>query len=193
MPDAIGSFTARQALTPAGPGTFIMNIIEVTIISIGALGVLTASTLLLPRKIKVERSATLPAKAADVIALAASNKGYQTFNPYLNTDANLKIDLFGPASGVGSGFRFKGKDGKGSQTVRAVADNQVDYEIDLGPMGKPSQCLRALPVKEGTHVVWTMEADLGMNPIARVFGLFMDRMVGKTFDTGLRNLAAALA
>jgi hypothetical protein len=169
----------------------IMNITKVVCITVGTLAALTVSTFLLPRRITVERSATLQAQSAEVIALAASNKGYQRFNPYRNTDADLKIDFFGPETGVG--FQFEGKEGKGSQTVRAVAENQVDYEIDLGPMGKPRQSLKALPGKDGTRVVWTMEADLGMNPIARVFGLFMDGMVGKTFETGLSNLAAAVA
>jgi Polyketide cyclase / dehydrase and lipid transport len=173
--------------------TPIMNITQAVCITVGALAALTVSTYLLPRKVTVERSATLRGQSAEVIALAASNKGYQKFNPYRNTDADLKIDLFGPETGVGSGFQFEGKEGKGSQTVRAVAESQVDYEIDLGPMGKPRQSLKATQANDGTHVVWTMEADLGMNPIARVFGLFMDRMVGKTFETGLSNLAAVLA
>jgi Polyketide cyclase / dehydrase and lipid transport len=189
MVNALAAFTAQTIDSHQG---LIMNITEIVFISIGALGALSFSTLLLPRKIKVERSATLRAKSSDVIALAASNKGYQTFNPYRNTDADLKIDFFGPDTGVGSGFQFNGKEGKGSQTVKSVAESQVDYEIDLGPMGKPKQSLQALPMKDGTRVVWSMEADLGMNPIARVFGLFMDRMVGKTFETGLNNLAGAL-
>jgi hypothetical protein len=179
--------------SPHSPRTYIMNITKAVCITVGTLAALTVSTFLLPRKITVERSATVHAQSAQVIALAASNKGYQKFNPYRNTDADLKIDLFGPDTGVGSGFHFEGKDGKGSQTVRAVAESQVDYEIDLGPMGKPQQSLKAVPTKDGTNVVWTMEADLGMNPIARVFGLFMDGMVGKTFETGLTNLAAVLA
>ena len=29
----------------------------------------------------------------------------------------------------------------------------------------------------------------GANPIGRVMGLFMDRMIGGTFDAGLANLA----
>jgi hypothetical protein len=36
-----------------------------------------------------------------------------------------------------------------------------------------------------------MDADLGSNPAMRIFGLFMDRMIGKIFQRGLVNLAAA--
>jgi hypothetical protein len=171
----------------------IMGITSVVVITVATVATLTASTFLLPRNVTVERTAKLDAKAADILALAASNKGYQKFNPYRSTDADLKIELFGPSSGVGSGFQFDGKDGKGSQTVAAVGDSQVDYQLDLGSLGKPRQSLKAVPAQDGTQVVWTMEADMGMNPIGRVMGLFMDRIVGKSFETGLNNLAAALA
>ena len=89
--------------------------------------------------------------------------------------------------------RFEGKDGTGTQTVAEVGPDRVVYAIDLGPMGQPRQSLTARPVAGGTEVVWRMEAEMGANPVFRVFGLFMDRMMGKTFEQGLRNLADATA
>ncbi len=151
--------------------------------------VLLAGTYLLPRHVQVERTATIAAPAAQILALAASNEGYQSFNPYKNSDPNLKIKLFGPASGVGSGFDFESKDGKGRSIVTAVTDSTVEYEIDLGPMGKPKQILKVVPSANGSIVTWTMHSDMGMNPIGRVVGLFLDGMIGKTFETGFANMA----
>ncbi len=170
-----------------------MPIIEIAAGIAGLLALLVAGTFLLPRRVAIERHATIHASPEDIIALAASNEGYQRFNPYRTTDPDLKIDLFGPASGKGSGFHFDGKEGKGSQTVAATAPDRVDYDIDLGAMGQPRQSLRATAQNGGSLVVWTLTADLGMNPVARVFGLFMDRMIGKTLDLGLSNLASAVA
>lgn len=152
-----------------------------------------AATFLLPAQVHVERSATIAADPAQVIALAASNTGYQHFNPYLTSDPDLKISHFGPASGVGSGFHFDGREGRGSQTVVSVTDTQVVYQIDLGALGRPVQTITVRPVAEGTHVTWSMDSDMGMNPVFRVFGLFMDGMIGKTFTQGLDNLARAAA
>ena len=152
---------------------------------------LTASTFLLPRIVTVERSAQVTATPANIIARAASNTGYQTFNPYRTADPALKIDPFGPEHGVGSGFHFEGKDGKGSQTVAAVTETSVTYAIDMGAMGQPTQILSARPNANGSDVTWTVEADMGMNPIARVIGLFMDGFMGKTLEQGLTNLDAA--
>ena len=166
-----------------------MTLIATLKITAAVAGALVAGTFLLPRNVHVERTAVVLTPSDTVVALAASNSGYQAFNPYKSTDPNLRIELYGPENGVGAAFRFEGKDGKGTQTVASVSDSQVTYAIDLGPMGKPSQAIVAEPVEEGTKVTWTMDADMGFNPIARVMGLFMDGMVGPSFEKGLENLA----
>jgi hypothetical protein len=168
-----------------------MTLTQVLIGGVGGVAVLAAGAILfLPREVTITRSGVVPAAPQQIVALAASNAGYQRFNPYLSTDPDLRIEPFGPESGVGSGFRFDGKEGRGQQTVARVEDRAVHYAIDLGPMGQPTQRISA--VEQGTlsEVTWAMHADLGMNPIARVMGLFMDRMVGPTFERGLQNMAA---
>lgn len=158
----------------------------------GVLALAAAGSLLLPRHVHVERQATLPGDAEQVIALAASNAGYQRFNPYLSADPALKIDPFGPEAGVGSGFAFDGKDGKGTQVVAEVSAQAVRYDIDMGPMGKPVQTIAVTPADGRVVVTWSMDMDMGFNPVGRVMGLFMDGMIGKTFEQGLGNLATAI-
>ena len=126
----------------------------------------------------------------DVIARVANTEGFQTFNPYFTRDPDLKITPFGPNEGVGAGFRFEGKEGKGTQTVTAVTPTSVVHLIDLGAMGKPVQTIQAKATDTGTRVTWTVASDLGFNPVFRIFGLFMDRMLGKTYELGLKNIAA---
>ena len=57
-------------------------------------------------------------------------------------------------------------------------------------MGKPVQTIRAEETATGSRVTWTVTSDMGFNPIFRIFGLFMDRMLGKTYERGLSNIAA---
>lgn len=166
-----------------------MTLTQIFIAGVSGLAVLAIGTVVfLPRHITVTRTATIQAAPEEIVALAASNTGYQTFNPYLTSDPDLRIEMFGPATGVGSGFRFEGKEGKGTQTVAAVAGNSVRYDIDLGAMGNPTQLISAAPQDTGSRVMWEMHADLGFNPIARVMGLFMNGMIGPTFERGLQNL-----
>jgi hypothetical protein len=146
--------------------------------------------LLLPRKVVVTRQAQIDMRPEDIIARVASTEGFQTFNPYCTTDPDLKITPFGPAEGVNSGFRFEGKEGKGTQTVTEVSATRVTHLIDLGAMGKPVQTIEAKPNGAGSLVTWTVTSDMGFNPVFRIFGLFMDRMLGKTYELGLKNIAA---
>jgi hypothetical protein len=169
-----------------------MSLLSILGYGVGAIAVLAAGTMLLPRKVSVERNATFAADPAAIIAMAASNEGYQKFNPYKTTDANLKIELFGPATGVGAGFRFDGKEGKGSQVVTAVSGSSVSYDIDLGAMGKPKSSISVAPAGDKTTVTWRTDMDMGYNPIGRVMGLFMDGMIGGVYETGLQNIEAAV-
>lgn len=146
----------------------------------------------LPKTVQVERAALIKASPADIYKLIASNTGFQTFNPYKDTDPDLEITLAGPESGIGSGFAFKGKEGEGTQFITAAIQNRsVTMQIDLGSMGRPVQTFDLQPLDGGTQVTWGMEADLGFNPVARVFGLFMEGMMGPVYERGLNNLSKA--
>ena len=146
--------------------------------------------MLLPRKVIVTRKADVAMAPEEIIARVASTDGFQTFNPYRTTAPELKITPFGPAEGKGSGFRFEGKEGKGTQTVTDLTATSVTHLIDLGAMGKPVQTIEAKSTDTGTRVTWTVASDMGFNPVFRIFGLFMDRMLGKTYELGLKNIAA---
>ena len=170
-----------------------MTFANFAVYTLAGVAILGAATLALPRHVTVERSATISADPSAVLALAASNVGYQSFNPYLTQDPTLKIDPFGPDTGVGSGFRFDGKDGKGTQTVASLTKDRVIYAIDLGVLGKPTQSIHTTATTNGTIVTWKMQNDLGYNPVFRVFGLFADGMMGPVFEQGLENLGRVTA
>ncbi len=155
--------------------------------------VIAAGSYLLPSKVTVVRSLPTNVQANDMLRLASSNQGYQSFNPYKESDPNLKITLFGPGHGVGSGFQFEGKDGKGSQVVAEVTETSVTYAIDLGVMGKPVQKITIHDGPAARTLEWRMEADMGMNPVFRIFGLFMDGMMGPILEQGLQKLNKAVS
>lgn len=154
---------------------------------------LAFATQALPRHVSIERTTLIDAAPGVVIQLAASNTGYQAFNPYKDLDPNLQVKMFGPAYGVGSGFSFESKDGAGQQTVSSITAEQVVFDLDLGPLGQPTQAITAIAVNGATEVTWSMEMDLGMNPVFRVMGLFMDSMIGSNLELGLANIADVAA
>lgn len=163
-----------------------MSILTYVGYAAGVVAVLAAGTMLLPRNVLVQRSGNVAAAPTAILALASSNEGYQKFNPYLKADPAMKLEMFGPATGVGSGFKFDSKDGKGTATITKVSADSVDYALDLGSNGKPNQTITAVAEGTGSKVTWTMNADMGNNPIGRVVGLFLDGMIGPSFESGLK-------
>jgi uncharacterized protein YndB with AHSA1/START domain len=154
-----------------------------------AAAVIVAAPFLLPSSKTVQRSGFVKASPEAVFAAVQSTSGYQIFNPYKDMDAKLKVTPFGPEAGVGAGFAFESKDGKGTSTITAVEPNKsVTFQIDLGFMGKPVQVITLTPENGGTRVNWSVTSHFGFNPMGRVFGLFMDGMLGPHYELGLKNM-----
>lgn len=144
------------------------------------------------RHTTVTRRGHVAATANELLAALASTEGFTRINPHRTEDPDLIITPTGPASGVGSGFAFRGKNGKGTQTVSEVTTTEVVHDIDMGAMGRSRQRIIATPSGAGgCDVEWSMTLDAGWNPILRIFGLFAEKVLGPTLETGLRNLAAA--
>jgi hypothetical protein len=166
----------------------VMSIIKKIAFAGVALSAVVASGFLAPDHVVVARAATTDASPQAVLQLAASNQGYQTFNPYKATDPALKITPFGPASGVGSGFAFDGKEGKGTTTITSHTADRVDYQIKLDGMGEPTQAIQTKVTAQGTQVEWSMRMEFGNNPALRLMGLMMPAMMGPTLEQGLGAL-----
>lgn len=159
-------------------------------VAAGVLGATVAlSAFALPGRAEVERSIEIAAAPADVFAFVNSPAGFDTFNPFRADDPGLVTTYEGPAAGVGATLRWHGKQGDGAQTILASqANTRVDMALDLGAMGKPSQSFVLEPTATGTRLTWRTEAKFGPNPIARVFGLGMDGMLGPVYERGLSDL-----
>ncbi|MBT5821044.1 MAG: hypothetical protein HOH68_01770 [Rhodobacteraceae bacterium] len=83
-----------------------MAILTTAAIGTGVIAATILATQLLLRDVTITRSAQVDASPSDVIALLAFNEGYQKVNSYTASDEIVKIPLFSPSSGVGSGFPY---------------------------------------------------------------------------------------
>jgi hypothetical protein len=81
--------------------------------------------------------------------------------------------------------------GNGSQEIiESVPNEKIISKLDFGRGEPPIGSFTFTPEGEATKVVWGVDMDMGMNPMGKVFGLFMDGMMGKEFEAGLNNLKA---
>jgi hypothetical protein len=167
---------------------------KVLLIIVGVIVVALLGAMLLPSKVHVERSIVINAPAAKIFNEINSLQKWTVWDPWHKKDPNIVNEYSGPESGVGNKNTWKSSHkevGNGAQTImESVPNEKIITELDFGDQGKGGGSFLLSAEGQGTKVLWGMDADMGMNPIGKIFGLFMDGMVGKEFEEGLNNLKA---
>lgn len=154
-----------------------------------------AAAYMLPRNVRVERSVTIGAPQATLFTLLNSFKPFNKWSPWFDLDPAAKYTHEGPGAGVGAKLSWVGNPrtlGSGSQTITASEPyERIAADVDFGQGGGSAKQVYTLAAEgTGTTLTWSMDVDLGMNPIARYFGLGFEGMIGKDFDKGLVLLKA---
>jgi len=171
-----------------------MKALKVLLIAIVVLlALLVGGGLLLSPKYTLSRTVTVNAPAEKIYALVADPRGWKQWSAWNQRDPAMAIEYSGPASGAGAVCAWKSKSqGDGRMTfTTAVAPRRLGYELFFPDFNSTSTGEFRLEANGGaTQVTWTMDGDMGRNPIYRWMGLFMDKMVGPDFDAGLANLKA---
>lgn len=161
---------------------------------IGLAVVLAAAAYLLPRQVSVARSVSIAAPPEKVFPYVNSLQKFTEWSPWAAKDPGMKVTHEGPAEGVGAKMTWASDNadvGTGTQEItESVPGERVVNRLEFGGMAPAGAYFDLEPEGEGTLVTWTVEMDMGMNPVGRWFGLMMDGMVGKDFDQGLGNLKA---
>ena len=145
----------------------------------------------LPRRFSVSRSIVVEAPPEAVYGVVAKLREWPTWTAWtVERYPDMKVTFSGPEEGVGARQSWEGNSsGKGSvEITKASPEEGIAYDFAFD--GSPSTGgISFFPSFDGaTLVTWHAEGDLGMNPIARYFGLLMDRFMGPDFEVGLTNL-----
>ncbi len=150
---------------------------------------------LLPSRYHVERSVVMKASPEAVFEQVNRLKHWPEWTAWTVTDyPDMKIAFAGPESGVGAVYSWEGKS-SGNGTLKITASEpgkRVSYSLDFENGKHVSAGALAIEpdiVTPGAlKVTWHNAGDLGANPVSRIFGLLMDRMMGPDFEKGLHNL-----
>ncbi|HEY8879516.1 MAG TPA: SRPBCC family protein [Roseateles sp.] len=171
-----------------------MKALKVLLIAIVALLlILVLGGLLLSPKYTVTRTLTINAAPEKVYALIADPRRWKAWSAWNQRDPAMAIEYSGPASGAGAVWAWKSKSqGDGRMTfTTAEPPKRLAYELYFPDFNTTSTGDFRLDTNGGaTQVTWSMDGDMGRNPMYRWMGLFMDKMVGPDFDAGLANLKA---
>jgi effector-binding domain-containing protein len=146
--------------------------------------------LLLPRQVRVERSVSINRPASLVYAVVNSFQLFPKWSPWQDLDPNMHQATEGPREGVGAKLVWSGNDkvGTGTQLITSSnPDHSVMSDLDFGGSTAKST-VTLTPEGSATRATWTVDMDMGANPIAHYIGLTMDHMLGKDFAGGLAKL-----
>ena len=170
-----------------------MKILKVLVLGlIGLVLALAVIGLALPRNVHIERSTVIAAKPATVFNYLNGWKNFNDWSPWAELDPNTKYSSEGPATGVGAKQSWFSDDpnvGNGSQEITAVETNKAITIKLMLPDMEPSVVTQTLiPEGEGTKVIWAMDADMGVSPLNRWFGLLLEKFIGPDYEKGLAKM-----
>ncbi len=144
----------------------------------------------LPRHYRVERSVVIDARPEAVLAQVAVLPAWKAWSAWHARDPQMKLAYSTQTTGVGAWSSWESKkEGSGKMTITEQSATKVTYHLEFPDVGMQSTgTMELIPAAGGVRLVWADTGDLGMNPMNRWFGLFLDKFIGTDFQTGLANL-----
>lgn len=168
----------------------LLKKVLITLVVIIALAVIAAY--FLPRKVKVQRSLAINAPAELVFEQINTLKNWEKWSPWHKLDPSMKLTYEGPGSGQGASYSWESNQenvGKGKLTILAsMPFDSIATSMDFMENGVAVGGYKLSQTDSGLVLTWSMESDMGMNPIGRWFGLLMDDMIGADFEKGLASI-----
>ncbi len=158
-------------------------------------GILAIIGLFSPKQIRIDVERDIAADADLIFVQIADFENFVSWNPWSLKDPNIRNEFEGEKMSYGAIYRWKGNRqvGNGSMEITHIeANERVEMELRFGP-GRPAKATFQLIKKENaTHVIWSLESNLGSNPFTRVIGRMMGKVIRKDFTIGLDLLANKL-
>lgn len=168
----------------------LFKTLAVTVLTLA--GGLLVGAFFLPAGTHVERATTIARPPAEVYAMLDSYRRFNEWSPWHGRDPATVYVYEGAERGVGASMRWSSEQsdvGKGRQTiVEVVPDRKVVAKLEFEGQGDAIATFTLTPDGDGTRVVWGFDAEHGMNPVSRWFGLMLDRWVGGDYAQGLAKL-----
>ena len=145
----------------------------------------------LPSKVHVERSLAIGAPPEKVFEQINVLTNWEKWSPWHKIDPAMKLQYSGPPAGEGAKYAWQSQHrnvGNGTLTISKSVPNEFLETAMHFDDGDGTGAFRLEKSAGATKVVWSMETDMGRNPVGRYVGLMMDKMVGPDFEKGLNNL-----
>jgi len=149
--------------------------------------------LIAPKNFSVTRSMVINAPADVVYHNFATFEGFNKWNPWNKYDTTAVVTIEGTDGTVGAKRSWTGNKqvGKGSMTVtRIEPGKELEYDlVFIEPYETKSIVTMSMePAEGGQKVTWNTKGDMKYPFNAMALFMSMDKMLGKDFEEGLKNL-----
>ncbi|MBD1389577.1 SRPBCC family protein [Neiella sp. HB171785] len=158
---------------------------------IGLWVIIMVTGLFLPNNYRIERFTIVDADQTTLHAYVQDLEQWQEWSPWIEADPTIKVTLGNITSGPGAFQSWQGESGDGELLFTQVNEQQgVSYDIWFNQKADKAQGAIAYePLDAGQiKVIWTMEGEVTTPIFGPYLALFMDGMVGPSFDLGLYKL-----
>lgn len=155
---------------------------------------------ILPGHVHVERQITIQANPDRVFALVGDLEQWNAWSPWVKIDPNADMQISG--SGIGQTMVWSSQHpqvGSGSQEITALEEPRyLRTHLEFDGQGQADATIAIGPLEDMTRVTWSLDTDvrkgvpLLLKPVSAYFGLLMDSTVGRSYETGLRNLKTVI-
>ena len=160
------------------------------------LALLVLAGFLFPRVATTERSVYITEPPEVVFPYLNNFRNFNKWSPWYQIDPNTEYTYEGFPEGNGAVMKWASDNpsvGSGSQTITASEPySRVATDLDFGTQGQAKAEFKLQPQGSGTNVTWSFESEMGGSPIARWMGLMVSRMVGKSYEEGLKKLKSTV-
>lgn len=156
--------------------------------------ILFGGGMLVSPQFSVARSIEVQAPPEAIYPLVADPRKWPQWSAWNRRDPAMQMSYSGAPIGAGAGWAWRSESqGSGRMAfLSAEPPNELRYELHFDGFDSVSRgAFRFEPTPAGaTRVTWSMNGDMGGNPLMRWFALGADSMIGGDFEAGLANLKA---
>ena len=163
---------------------------------LGLVVVLFGAGFLLPSNVHVERELMINAAPANVFALVSDFEAWDAWSPWAKIDPAAEMTITG--SGIGQKMAWASQNpqvGNGSEEIVAMEPPRyLKTQLEFDGQGVANAEFKLTPENGATQIIWSLDTDMRegvsvwMQPINTYLGFFMDSLVGKDYEQGLKNL-----
>lgn len=175
-----------------------MKILKYIAFSIlGLIGLLLIVSFFLPTKTHVERSIDINANAKHIYNLVNNFKAWKQWSPWHKKDTNSIYTYAAIYEGNGASYSWKSNHpdvGNGTmKIISSVPNEKIEIELNLNDFGGSRADFNMKETGGIVHLTWNFDSDtkdlpLYWVPISKLFGLFMDGMLGPDYEAGLKSI-----